>query len=525
MYSYLVATDITVCVSSLVFSSMQKLPEDIALAYDEWMTFNAGIDEATSVEIANLLKAGNINELRKRLCSRLSFGTAGLRGEMKAGFSCMNMLTVMQATQGLCAYMLKAFGANDEIIKKGVVIGFDGRHNSRRFAEIATSVFVSKNVPVYLFSNICPTPWAAFAVRQLGCCGGVMVTASHNPKDDNGYKVYWNRGAQINTPVDLYVSDSIAANLQPWNIDLQLWNKSPLVKDCYDIIAKSYTELITAKLCLFHDDNTKPSPAIVYTAMHGVGYDAVKLAVKSFGLPAFIPVVQQVDPHPDFPTVAFPNPEEGKGALALAIETANKVGSNLILATDPDADRLAIAERINDKEFKIFSGNEIGSLIAWYMIQMHDKLYPGVPKNKLAIVSTAVSSHMVQLICKHEGMKYAETLTGFRYIGNLALDLADEGYRALFGYEEAIGFMPRDDIVCDKDGVRAAAMVAEMYGYLSRLPEPRNLQWVLEHVYETYGRSCSISKYIRMTDLSVMDVVFAGVRKNGMLIVRMFRCS
>jgi len=415
------------------------LSENITNLVNQWMKWDK--NPKNRKEIEDLVSSGNEKELTKRLAERIQFGTAGLRGPMQAGFACMNDLTVIQASQGLCVYMEK----NVENVKnKGIVIGFDGRHNSKTFAELAAATFISKGIVVYKISQLSATPLVPFVVTLKGCAAGIMVTASHNPKDDNGYKVYWSNGAQIVSPIDSGVAKCINENLEPWNIDYSALLKTPLLKDPTDDINVHYFKAILEKCCYHREENKKSKMDIVFTAMHGVGKHWVARAFETFGLPPYIPVKEQIEADPDFPTVAFPNPEEGKGALLLAMKTADAHNVRLIIANDPDSDRLAVAEKLPNGEWKIFTGNEIGILLGHWVWTQYKTKHPKVEPENCVVLNSTVSSKMLKAMADKEGLTYEETLTGFKWLGNKAEEFIKAGKHFLFAFEEAIGFMVSD---------------------------------------------------------------------------------
>eukprot|EP01102_Stenamoeba_stenopodia_P009633 TRINITY_DN2850_c0_g1_i1.p1 TRINITY_DN2850_c0_g1~~TRINITY_DN2850_c0_g1_i1.p1 ORF type:complete len:435 (-),score=108.51 TRINITY_DN2850_c0_g1_i1:45-1310(-) len=384
---------------------------------ERWLRWDP--DPVTRTEIEGLRDAQDYKTLSDRLSTRIAFGTAGLRGAMQAGFNSMNVLTVVQASQGLARYMFEVFG-EEETKKRGLVVGYDGRHYSKEFARRTALTFLSLGIRVYLFSVLVPTPFVPFAVLQKKAAAGVMVTASHNPKNDNGYKVYWENGCQIVSPHDVGISKKIEQNLEPWkNVsDDLLTTSSYLLVDPKDEIDKSYYHLIQQNYS-FHKGEKKEIK-VVYTPMHGVGLVWAEKAFEAFNIAPFIPVALQKEPDPEFPTVHFPNPEEGKGALKLAIETAESTGTKLILANDPDADRLAVAEKLSSGEWKIYNGNEIGVLLAAWVWSEYKRTNPSVDPANCVMISTAVSSQMLRSICKQEGLVYEETLTGFKWIGSAA---------------------------------------------------------------------------------------------------------
>eukprot|EP01035_Chromulina_nebulosa_P025828 gene25828-33738_t len=359
--------------------------------------------------------------------NRLKFGTAGLRGAMGAGYNCMNDLVVLQTSQGLLKYICDSIGSSQQtkiagIKAQGIVVGYDHRKqeslSSKGFARITAAVFLQQGFKVYLLENFVPTPFVAFAVKELNCVAGVMVTASHNPMQDNGYKLYWGNGAQIISPHDQYPYSDEAVQAHP------------LVQDVTESIAAQYYAAI-AKLNDYNTENARSHIQFVYTAMHGVGWQWVERAFTAFGFsPSTLrPVVTQCQPDPTFPTVRFPNPEE-KGALDESIKFADQLGSvSLIIANDPDADR----------GWRVFTGNELGVLLGHWQIQRWKKKKDKGEKDA-AVLASVVSSRMLRAIATKEAVKYYDTLTGFKWLGNRSIQLREEGVEVLFAYEEALGY-------------------------------------------------------------------------------------
>ena len=338
----------------------------------EWLQWDPNPN--TRQYIQELVDGKEITEIESRFSKRLEFGTAGLRGPMGAGTCFMNDLVILQTTQGLCDYLIQEVG--EKAKEMGVVVGYDHRQSeslvSRQFAEYIAAVFISREIPVFLFSKYVPTPFVPYCVDLKQCAAGIMVTASHNPKQDNGYKLYWSNGCQIIPPRDEIIAQAIRNNLKPWKAyDISNVQSNKLVFDpMSDVVAAYYTRL-SQTLCRFKHQNEKPMLKIAYTAMHGVGQPWAKKAFEAFSLPPFVSVLEQEDPNPDFPTVKYPNPEEGQGALTLAFAAAEANNCNLILANDPDADRLAAAERLADGTWKIFTGNETAALLGhWEWTQL-----------------------------------------------------------------------------------------------------------------------------------------------------------
>ncbi|ERL95093.1 hypothetical protein D910_12363, partial [Dendroctonus ponderosae] len=490
-----------------------KSEEPLQARVQEWLEWDRNPD--TRAAISKLVDENNTKALTQKLLSRLSFGTAGLRGKMSAGYSCMNDLVIIQTGQGFIKYLEQY--KSDVLKGNGIVVGYDGRHNSKRWAELTATIFVSAGYKVRLFSDVIPTPFIPFAVKKYGCASGVMVTASHNPKDDNGYKVYDSNSAQIIPPVDKRIQNSILANLRPldssWNTDIL--SNNPLLIDPYEDCLNCYLKSIISDG--IHADeiaiNKTVNLSFVYTAMHGVGYKSVQKAVDLIGVRIF-PVPEQRDPDPEFSTVKFPNPEEGKSSLDLSFKYANEKGCNIILANDPDADRFAVAERNKSTgEWKIFNGNELGALFGWWLIECHKKQRPNIPLDKVYMIASTVSSMILKTMAKAEGFNFVDTLTGFKWLGNKALDLEKQGYSVIFCFEEAIGFMCNNKIV-DKDGVSALAHFA----CLSNFVYGNNQQLCdkLKELYDIYGLHLSLNSYYFCHEPPKIEQIFNRIRNiNG----------
>ncbi|ORY07529.1 hypothetical protein BCR34DRAFT_489346 [Clohesyomyces aquaticus] len=482
------------------------MAKDIKELAQEWLRLDE--NKSTADEIYKLLVHGDYDELEKRLRTRIAFGTAGLRGPMKAGFACMNSLTVIQASQGLAAYLLE----HEQNVKtRGVVIGRDARHNSEKFAKLTAAAFVAKGIKVWWYEVPIHTPLVPFGVREFNAAAGVMITASHNPKDDNGYKVYWSNGCQIIPPHDSGIADAILKNLKPvtWDISV-VDNDCLLVEGSMGLVRDNYLQALRAAA---HPEDTPETRAqhikFVYTPMHGVGLTPMTLCVETLGLdPSDMVVVDaQSKPDPDFPTVKFPNPEE-KGALDLAMQTADKASISLILASDPDADRLAAAEKV-DGSWHIFTGNQLGILIASYLFERYPK---NESREKLAMLASTVSSRMLHAFATKEGFHFTETLTGFKWLGNVALDLEDQGYDVVFAFEEALGYMI-PSVVHDKDSISAAAIFLTAADYWSS----QNLTPYskLQKLYEHLGYFEDANTYLISPSPATTTAVFTAVRALG----------
>ncbi|XP_033118420.1 phosphoglucomutase-2-like isoform X2 [Anneissia japonica] len=478
----------------------------------QWLEWDK--NEKTRKEILDLAECKNTDELHKLFDKRIAFGTAGLRAAMGAGFSRMNDLTIIQTTQGLVKHLLEAIPDGSS---RGVVVGFDSRYNSPRYAELAASILLREGVKVYLFSAIVPTPYVPYTVRKYKCAAGIMVTASHNPKDDNGYKVYWQNGAQITSPTDKNIATHIEANLEPWqnSWDTSIISTSPLLQHPLDEINNLYM-LDVQKYCIYRDINKSSQVRFTYTPMHGVGLQYAQRAFKSFDLSPFVAVKEQSSPDPDFPTVKFPNPEEGKSALNLAMKTAEENNCSIILANDPDADRIAMAEWNKvDHSWKVFTGNETGALLGWWAFHCYQHQRQNNQQwESVYMLASTVSSKILRAIGKKEGFKFEETLTGFKWMGNRSHQLQEKGHTVLFAFEEAIGFMYGSNVL-DKDGISACAILAEMAGYLAT--QGMTMKEKLYDIYKKYGFHYSINSYYICHHQPTIQNMFDTIRtmENG----------
>lgn len=448
-------------------------------------------DPAARAEIESLLAAPDPakTDLADRFAGELEFGTAGLRGVIGAGPNRMNRAVVLRTTWGLARHVLDRFG--EDGAKAGVVIGFDGRRMSRELAEDTACALAAAGVKAHLFTDVVPTPMLAFAVKKLGTAAGVMITASHNPPEYNGYKAYWNNGAQIVPPTDTAIAAAIG--------------KAPPAKDVprMDIaaarsagkVAMIGEELDREYLAEVKKLGPRPgegdrSLSIVYTPMHGVGDKLVRLAFDDAGFTNVVSVPEQQKPDGAFPTVAFPNPEE-KGAMDLSFALAKARKADLVIANDPDADRLAVALPLpasaGREGFVQLTGNQVGALLGHYMLtgglaSLEQAVAPAGGGAPLVIVSI-VSSPMLGVIAAKLGAKYDEVLTGFKWIANRAMDRrATSGDAFVFGFEEALGYTV-GELVRDKDGVSAAVVFAELAAVLKARGTT-----VLEHLEGLYRR-------------------------------------
>jgi phosphoglucomutase len=478
---------------------------DIKELAEEWLRLDK--DKSTTDEIYKLLVQGDTAELEKRLRTRIAFGTAGLRGPMKAGFACMNSLTVIQASQGLAAYLLET---EENVKRRGVVIGRDARHNSEKFAKLTAAAFVAKGIKVWWYEIPNHTPLVPFGVRELNAAAGVMITASHNPAQDNGYKVYWSNGCQIIPPHDKGIADAILKNLKPVTWDTSVVDDGHLlVEGAIDLVRDKYLNAVSfAARPEGHSIPDDPNLRFVYTPMHGVGLRPMNMVMEKLGMLSQMTVVkEQADPDPDFPTVKFPNPEE-KGALDLAIKTADASSISLITASDPDADRLAVAEKISG-QWHIFTGNHLGILLGSYLFEHYSKTEP---REKLAMLASTVSSRMLSALAQKEGFHFTETLTGFKWLGNVARDLEKDGFHVIYAFEEALGYMI--PAVChDKDSIGAAAVFLTAVSHWSaqNLTPYSKLQQLYQHV----GYFEDANTYLISPSPATTTAVFTAIRALG----------
>ena len=432
-------------------------------------------DPETRAELEKLVSASDIDGLQDRFGSRLSFGTAGLRGELGAGPNRMNRVLVAQAATGIGNYLKATFE------KPSCVIGFDARKNSNVFAKDSAELMAAMGIKVYLFDSLAATPLVAFAVRELGCSAGIMVTASHNPPADNGYKVYDNTGSQIISPVDAEIAKQIdlVANTQLVP-ELARSSEYSLVPDS---IRQSYLTQVSQLL----DPAANRQPLkIVYSAMHGVGASFIDEIFQLAGLEPVHHVIKQQQPDGSFPTVKFPNPEE-PGAMDLSLETASKLAADLVLVNDPDADRLAVAYRAKDGGFVLLTGDELGLVLGEEMAK----------RAKAAavygsLVCSMVSSSMLEKVAQFYGLDFSQTLTGFKWISRVP--------NLIFGYEEALGYCVDWKHVRDKDGLSAALVVADIATTLAK--EGKTLGDQLDELYKRYGYYSTGQISIRVTDIS-----------------------
>lgn len=452
-------------------------------------------DPVTRTQLTDLFQAAQsdtsaLSELQDAFSSPLIFGTAGLRGALGAGPNRMNRVTVLQAASGLAQYLVQ-----QGFWGQKVVIGFDARYNSDVFANDTALVMSGAGLDPVIFSHVVPTPVLAFAIRKLGACAGVMVTASHNPPQDNGYKVYLGDGRQIVSPVDEQISNFIKTVSDVREIPQG--DSGTIVNG---EVLDTYRSL-TAKFIVDGPTSETERKAVtsVYTAMHGVGWKTLQSVMLDSGFTEPIAALEQRDPDPAFPTVAFPNPEE-EGALDISIALAEKNSVDVLLANDPDADRFAAAAPNYAGEWIILRGDQIGSLLGWWLIErakLNGKDLSGTFANSI------VSSMMLESIAKSAGLNYESTLTGFKWVARVN--------NLTFGYEEALGFCVDPHNVSDKDGISAAAAFMEMIAYLKH--QNISIWQVLDELSMAHGLHATDQVSVRITSREQVSVTMAGIRK------------
>lgn len=419
---------------------------------NEWL--NGNYDEKTKQEIQQLLDKEAFTELTDSFYRSLEFGTGGLRGIMGAGSNRINKYTIGTATQGLSNYLLKKYPGE----KVKVAIAHDSRNNSDYFAKVTADVFSANGIHVYFFKALRPTPELSFAIRELGCRSGVMLTASHNPKEYNGYKAYGADGGQFTAPDDTLVMDEVAniKSIDEVKFDRIDSNVEFIGEEIDQLYLDKITELSVSPEAIARQKDLK----IVYSPIHGTGITLVPKALEQFGFTNLTLVEEQSTPDGNFPTVIYPNPEE-KEALTLALKKAQEIDADLVLATDPDADRVGIAVKNNDGEFVLLNGNQTGSLLINYLLSAWEE------KGKLTgnqyIVKTIVTSNLIDTIAKAKNVTCYNTLTGFKWIGQLMTSL--EGKKTFIGGgEESYGYLI-GELVRDKDAVVSCAFIAEMTAF------------------------------------------------------------
>ncbi|KQO11155.1 phosphomannomutase [Agreia sp. Leaf244] len=459
-------------------------------------------DDETRAELSALIDsaesqdAGALAELHDRFDARLAFGTAGLRGEIAAGPNRMNRVLVSQAAAGLAAFLIARAGDGEQ---PSIVIGYDGRKNSAVFATDTAEIMAGAGIRAILLPRLLPTPLVAFAVRHLDASAGVMVTASHNPPNDNGYKVYLggaDEGSQIVAPVDAEIAAQILRVASEAHV-LELPRS-----DRYEIAPESVVEAYVAQTASLASRPTA-QPKVVYTAMHGVGWQTFRSVLQTAGFDEPTVVRQQIEPDSAFPTVSFPNPEE-PGALDLAFQTAREVDADLVIANDPDADRLAIAIRDSSQpaEFRALTGNEVGALLGWRAAELLDASARDEQSASGTLACSIVSSPALRAVAADYGLEFTETLTGFKWVSRAP--------GLVFGFEEALGYLVNPSTVRDKDGISAAVALLDLASGLAA--RGLTLDDQLDAFSMRFGQFASGQVSVRVTDLSQITRVMARLR-------------
>jgi len=443
--------------------------------YQEWLT-NTYFDEATRAELSAL--KDNDNEIQERFFKDLEFGTGGLRGILGAGINRMNIYTVRRATQGL-ANTIKKAGAQS----KGVAIAYDSRRMSPEFALDSALCLAANGIHAYLFESLRPTPELSYAVRTLGCTAGIVVTASHNPPEYNGYKVYWEDGAQVTSPKDVEIINEVNS-LTDFAEAKTISKEEALAKGLLTILGEEIDNQYNAelkKLVINPISEEGKKLKIVYTPLHGTGNVPVRRILKDLGFENVYIVPEQELPDSDFTTVGYPNPEDPK-VYTLAVKLAKEVGADLILATDPDADRLGIMVKDEKGEFVLFNGNMTGALVAEY--EFSQKAQKGTLPKNAALIKTIVTGNISDMIAKHYNARLIEVLTGFKYIGEQIKLFEETGCNEyVFGFEESYGCLVGTH-ARDKDAIVAVMCLCEAAAYYKS--KGISLFEQMNHIYEKY---------------------------------------
>ena len=446
---------------------------DVLSKAEKWLASNQ-IDEETKSAIQQLIDAPDNTELTDSFYKDLEFGTGGLRGIMGVGSNRMNRYTVGMATQGLANYLRKAF--DGEYIS--VAIAHDSRNNSRFFAEQTAAIFSANDIKVFLFESLRPTPELSYAIRQLGCKSGVVLTASHNPKEYNGYKAYWDDGAQLVPPHDKNVITEVQA-IQSFE-EINFSAKTELIEEIGKELDEQYLDMIAGLSLSPEAIKAQHDLKIVFSSIHGTGITLVPPILEKMGFDNVTIVEEQAEPNGDFPTVVYPNPEEAE-ALKIALAKAEEVDADLVMATDPDSDRVGIAVKNTKGEFQLLNGNQTGSLLIYYLLRRWKEL--DKVQDSQYVVKTIVTTDLIQNIAKAFGVASYETLTGFKYIAALIKQL--EGKEEFIGGgEESYGYLIGDS-VRDKDAIASCAMIAEMTAWAKN--EGKALFELLIEVSKEYG--------------------------------------
>lgn len=459
----------------------QEVLESVKLKAAEWLT--DVYDEATKAEVRRMLANEDTAELIDSFYRDLEFGTGGLRGIMGAGTNRMNIYTVGAATQGLSNYLKKEFANLPEI---KVAIGYDCRNNSRLFSDTSAGIFAANGIKVYVFEDLRPTPELSFAVRELGCQSGIILTASHNPKEYNGYKAYWDDGSQIVAPHDENIIDEVS---KVKAADIKFNGDKNLIKVLGSDMDNLFLEKVKSVSISPEVVQRQKDLKIVYTPIHGTGVRLIPAALRIFGFTNIFNVPEQDVVDGNFPTVISPNPEE-TAALEMAIAKAVEIDADVVLASDPDADRIGVAVKNDKGKYVILNGNQTALVFIYYIIKKRKE------SNKLVgnefVVKTIVTTELIAKIAEQNHVDYYDVFTGFKYIAEVIRDL--EGQKTYIGGgEESFGFMPAD-FVRDKDAVSSCALMAEIVAWAK--DQGKSLYELLLDIYMEYGFSREKMKYV-----------------------------
>lgn len=461
---------------------MSRIDTNTQAKINQWLSSEYDLD--TTQKVQQLIDNNEETELIDSFYKDLEFGTGGLRGIMGVGSNRMNKYTIGKATQGLANYLKKSFPGQ----QLKVAIAYDSRNNSQPFGQLVADVFSANDITVYLFEQLRPTPMLSFAIRHFGCQSGVMLTASHNPKEYNGYKAYWNDGCQLTAPHDKNVIDEVNAitSVNEISFTAKTNNIISVGEDMDDLYIQANKSLSIHPEIVAAQKDLK----IVFSPIHGTGITIVPKLLKAWGFENITIVEEQAEPNGNFPTVIYPNPEE-EDAMSMAKAKGEAIQADLVMATDPDADRVGVAIRDHQGRLQLINGNQIGSLLIYYVLSARTAL-KNLPASPY-IVKTIVTTNLQADIAAHFKVKHYETLTGFKYIGELITNLlGQEQYLA--GGEESYGYLV-GDLVRDKDAPNACAFLAEMAAYFKH--QGKSLYDVLLEIYQQFG--CYQEKLVSLT--------------------------
>ncbi len=487
---------------------------DYKIRYNNWLE-NPYIDEKTKEELISI--KDDEKEKEERFYKDLEFGTGGIRGILGAGDNRMNIYTISKATQGLANYINK----NKDAQKEGVAIAYDSRHMSKEFADTAALVLSQNGIKAYVFPSLRPTPVLSFTIRELNCIAGIVITASHNPSEYNGYKVYWSDGAQVPYPVDEYIINEV--NSVPSYESAKMMNKDEAIeKGLYNLIgseiddkynANVLSQIVNKDICQEMGKDLK----IVYTPLNGSGNLPVRRVLKDAGFENVFIVEEQEQPDPNFTTVGYPNPEDPK-VFTLAKELARKNDCDIIIGTDPDADRVGAVVKNADGDYIVLSGNMTGMLLTNYVLKQN--IEKGTMPENPAVVSTIVSSDMTRVICEKYNVAYFETLTGFKYIGEKIKNFEkDNSHQYMFGFEESYGCL-KGTYARDKDAVVASLLLCELAGYYKK--RGMNLYDGVIEMFEEFGFYKDEIHTLTLKGIDgikQMDKILTSLRENPLQIV------